>query len=541
MQPTTELLYQKKNYLKTNNLTSLLEKKKKDFIPYIFPVARIHTNSYKNISEKNRFEKLTDLFLKLRVYLFENPQNELIITKEFFIKHGIYNNEFFTFEKLSNFINFVKSEDCLKFHPSKSLKEIIFEVVNLPYEEYNEYLLMTNNAAKDLEGLMGVEDFNENENENNYANDNNDINEFVGNDNDIYNHNTDNNIFESMEDKLENENNVENNNENNNDNDNDNDDYNHDNIFTTKNSKEPKKNVCDLQVSAHLLTDNFNCNNNNNNHDHIKELEFNEKDLINYKTNINYSHLNKYQHFENTNTPNYINRTKTKFFTKINTKNNYNSTNQQNLNINFNNIKRNPTKNNTINNFNQISTKYQEKFLNLNNNNNKFEKNEFKFKSKTPNTITTKNDQNALEDFLLGQAKYRYHRGGNPILNEKIYKVEYDNPKIIIENLEPEIEKIKKSREEFIARNSNFNFKLMERNYEKSLDRIKKPQKLLEKFISTSGQLPIKDIEHIKKKNKLLEYIILQRCKNRFKLEDDKKVFDLYYGNSKDGDNSKDI
>ena len=51
-----------------------MEQKKKDLIPYIFPIARIHTNSFENISEKNRFEKLTDLFLKLRVYLNQNPE-----------------------------------------------------------------------------------------------------------------------------------------------------------------------------------------------------------------------------------------------------------------------------------------------------------------------------------------------------------------------------------------------------------------------------------------------------------------------------------
>ena len=50
---------------------------------------------------------------------------------------------------------------------------------------------------------------------------------------------------------------------------------------------------------------------------------------------------------------------------------------------------------------------------------------------------------------------------GNPILNEKIYKIEYNDPKNVIDNLEPEIEKIKKAKDELNSKNT-----IMNRNYE---------------------------------------------------------------------------
>ena len=537
MEPTRELLHEKKNYLKLNILTSLLEKKKKDSIPYIFPVARIHTNSFKNISEKNRFEKITDFFLKLRVHLFENPENELIIAKEFFIKHGIYNINLFTFEKLSNFINFIKSEDCVKFHPSKSLKEIILEVVNLPYDKYIDYLMMNNINNNDNYN----ENYNDNDNNNNYDIDNNEFDGMMIN---MEMENIDNlNINTCNEFADYNNNNIDENNCNeNNDNQNC---YN-----STNNSKDISPQKCDIQISAHLLTDNY--YNKNNNHlntyntninidanNNLVDNLFTEKDLLNYKTNHLLSHLNKYQYFENT--PNFINRTNTNFFANPKNKiRNYKSLNEDVFNLNTNATKQNfntNTNNTNAHGYIQNTTKFIQN--NINNTHNTFYQKNKKITKNPPQSSSSPIvnkcvRQNEKEDILLCQTKYKYHRGGNPVLNEKIYKVEYNNPKFIIEYLEPEIEKIKKSREEIIAKNNknfNFNINLIERNYEKSLDRIKKPQKYLEKFIISSGQLPLKDLEYIKRKNKLLEYIILQRSKNRYRLEDEKKVFDMDYGN----------
>jgi len=133
-------------------------------------VAKIHTNSYENISEKNRFEKLTNLFLKLRVYLNENPENELIIVKEFFIRHGLYNQDFFTFENISNFINFINSENCLKFHPSRSLKDIIFDVFKIDYEEYHEHDNLYRENMNDYNNNFKEEIYNNKNTNNNYFN-----------------------------------------------------------------------------------------------------------------------------------------------------------------------------------------------------------------------------------------------------------------------------------------------------------------------------------------------------------------------------------
>ena len=111
-----------------------------------------------------------------------------------------------------------------------------------------------------------------------------------------------------------------------------------------------------------------------------------------------------------------------------------------------------------------------------------------------------------------------------PILNEKNYKIKYDNPQMVIDNLEPEIAKIKG-----LSINSPQQVLL---NYTRPLTRMKKA-KIKNNGINISNIFSPIDLERIKKKNKLLEYIILERSKNRLQLENNKKLYEFDYKTKK--------
>jgi hypothetical protein len=417
LEPTKDLLSQKKSFLKTNNITSLLEQKRKDFIPYVFPVAWIHQLSYSNISEKNRYEKITDLFLKLRVYFNENQENELILAKEFLIKHGIYDKEYFTIDKLSNFIYFIKSEDCLRINPSFALKDITIHACRFNNNYENEDQI---NSEKN----------------NFYNNVNNEVVEFENN-----NYNNNNNYYKNAINNSDCSNKKH-----------------HENKINS-NSKSPQHN---------------NINNINNYNHHISN-------------NVNFLNSNSNELIKSANN----------FFVQgvaNQIKNSSESVNvlamsQNNFHSVFN-PKPKPT----------ITQSHKVPIHNL-----------IQYKAAAPHI----------------KIEERTNASMHPILNEKIYKIEYSNIKAVIENLEPEIAKIKG-----LSINKSYK-KLIEKSYERAINNMKKSKrKLNEEIRNTVGQLPLKDIEQIKKKNKLLEYIILQRSKNRLKLENDKRVFELEYNGS---------
>jgi hypothetical protein len=130
-----DLLTQKKNFLKTNAITHYMEKKG-DEVPYVFPIAWIHQNDYNNFSEKNRYEKISQLFMKLRYFIERNEENEKEYLKEFMMKHGIYDPEYYTLDRLNNFMNFLNSK--LKINPTKTIKQIIIDATNYKGEDLED-------------------------------------------------------------------------------------------------------------------------------------------------------------------------------------------------------------------------------------------------------------------------------------------------------------------------------------------------------------------------------------------------------------------
>lgn len=327
--------------------------------------------------------------MKLRVYFNENPENELIIAKEFLIRHGIYDKEYLALEKLSNFIYFIKSDDCLKINPSRALKDLILDGCHYGTEDNNMMDYQEENLISDHHSM--------------------------------------------------NMNNLENNNE---------------NVISENNANPNNSNL--LKTSGNFYSNNKNSNNNIN---------------LNNNTNLNSAGNNSQTDLHNFNL-----HTHNKFFNNFNFRSN----------PNINGIK--PSTSQSV-----------------------------KMRNNLHNNICNNNVFSSDE---------RTNASMHPILNEKIYKIEYSNPKAVIDNLEPEIAKIKGLSINLSQK------KVKKKRYEMGINNMKKNKKKLNEEVSTSGQLPLKDIEHIKKKNKLLEYIVLQRSKNRLKLENDKKVFELEYNGS---------
>lgn len=68
--------------MKNNNLTCILDKKAQNDIPYIYPVAFIHENTFEKCSQMNRYEKLTQIFLNLRYRIEKEENKEVGIIKE---------------------------------------------------------------------------------------------------------------------------------------------------------------------------------------------------------------------------------------------------------------------------------------------------------------------------------------------------------------------------------------------------------------------------------------------------------------------------
>lgn len=421
LEPTNELLSQKQSYLKANKLTSLLEKRSKDFIPYVFPVALIHKKDFKNISEKNRYEKITDLFLKLKVYLETNEAKEMAIAKEFFIKHGIYDREYFTFERLANFIKFIRSgeRDNIWINPTKSLKDIIIDA-SLNY-----------NSSKKIKHFYQALEYNTE-------------NKIYKN----YNQSASNNHVDFNYYKIQN-----------------------DSQLDGGNSKDvSNSNVCQANKSISNLNG-LNSNNNIN---------------ISYNNNTAYAASN---FSSNSKLPYVI--TVGENDKEVNNKQRENKDNQNYKSM--------------ANDYVYSKRIYKPtKLKNLN-----FKK--FSLMHSNEKNLNIINQNNSISDKLINA---NYH----PILNEKIYKIEYNNPQKVIDNLEPEIAKIKGSS--IYASTSKLSLK----SYSKPINNSKK--KTNGKF-SNSIQFPADDLDQIKKKNKLLEYIVLQRSKNKLNLENNKKLFDL--------------
>ena len=72
--------------IKNNHLTHFLEKKEKNDIPYVFPIATTHGINFDNLSQLHRFEKTKQSLLNLKYLVEQDEENEIKIIKEVNIK-----------------------------------------------------------------------------------------------------------------------------------------------------------------------------------------------------------------------------------------------------------------------------------------------------------------------------------------------------------------------------------------------------------------------------------------------------------------------
>lgn len=407
----------------------------------------------------------------------------MIIAKEFFIRQGIYEKELFAIDKLSNFIEFIKSDESLKINPSRALKDLIIDACF--YNSNNNYTNSNNGY-----------DYTENEDEKKGG--------------------------EEEADEQE-------------------DKYITENIFTNSNYYGVIK---QNQSEGNLRSQKNNKNSN-------KQIDNNR--IINNISNLNGNSMsrtnNNFHAFQqlNQNSNNYEN---------FNAKQQQQKRSFSNLNINNNSTSDSNYNNNQIPFYQSAKTQNYSSTKHLNNNNSNFNntnKSKNNFKKGNYNHNDTNNNLNHKSEKNVNLNTYTTNERTNacsyPILDEKSYKIEYNNPKVVIENLAPEIAKIKSlSINNNSTNNLNHlnNFKksqLQNKEFNKSINNNNcisdsnfinnKIGKNFYEQISTSGQLLAKDVEQIKKKNKLLEYIVLQRSQNRLKLENEKKIFDLDFNSCK--------
>jgi hypothetical protein len=109
-------------------MTYYMEKSNKGEIPIIFPHSKLSAKEYVNFSEKNRYEKLADQLMKLKQYIINDEMNEKYYIKEFMMKHGIYDEELYTIDKLTNFSNYLFSD--MDIDTSLTFKDIIVKACN---------------------------------------------------------------------------------------------------------------------------------------------------------------------------------------------------------------------------------------------------------------------------------------------------------------------------------------------------------------------------------------------------------------------------
>ena len=145
-----DIIYQNKNKINKDELIGYdgkLIKCKMDNIPITFPTSYIHNKKYISISERERYEKITDNFLKLKhLSLLDNHDkflNQYI--KDFSKKYGITT---LSNEQIVNFTKFLQKEP-FPIDVNKSMKDNV--ILALSYSENN--LNKLKNINKNNSGL----------------------------------------------------------------------------------------------------------------------------------------------------------------------------------------------------------------------------------------------------------------------------------------------------------------------------------------------------------------------------------------------------
>ena len=144
-----------RNIFKINNFSSRNGMYgKKNNLPLFYEFSLTHRNYYSSKSDKNRHEFLLNEFHKLKFYLENNPNKELLIIKDFLHKFHIKNIEKYSEEKLLYLGKLIckNKENKLMnlIKPDSNIKKTIYNLLDNSFElnqnPKNNYYLERNNS-----------------------------------------------------------------------------------------------------------------------------------------------------------------------------------------------------------------------------------------------------------------------------------------------------------------------------------------------------------------------------------------------------------
>ena len=122
------------------NLIDMIKSRNK---PLFFLSTSNKNNNHINLlllkpCEKNRYQKIMEIFLdiKKQIEMVENPSEELKIIKDFLIENDINDKKYFCFEKLNNFLIYIKGNFEVDF--TKNLKYNVIDILDGKYKKKEE-------------------------------------------------------------------------------------------------------------------------------------------------------------------------------------------------------------------------------------------------------------------------------------------------------------------------------------------------------------------------------------------------------------------
>lgn len=111
---------------------------KKENLPLFYEFSLTHRNDYSSKSEKSRHEILLNELNKLKFYLEQNPQEELLIIKDFLQKFHIKNITNYSDEyllKLCKLLRRLKPNQLINvIKPDNNIKKMIYNLLNISFE-----------------------------------------------------------------------------------------------------------------------------------------------------------------------------------------------------------------------------------------------------------------------------------------------------------------------------------------------------------------------------------------------------------------------
>jgi len=137
--PNNKRMDRSRNIYKINNFSSRNGMYgKKNILPLFYEFSFTHRNYYSSKSDKRRHEFLLNELHKLKFYLDNNPNEEILIIKDFLQKFHIKNIEKFPQEKLLAFgklvCNNIENELKNLIKPVSNLKKMIYNLLDNSFE-----------------------------------------------------------------------------------------------------------------------------------------------------------------------------------------------------------------------------------------------------------------------------------------------------------------------------------------------------------------------------------------------------------------------